>query len=67
LIGGNVSHGDMYYDLAKLRHNIIFNNGLFEVNEIKVDLKQLEDFDKFILEKNKNINFYYLVKYVSTT
>ena len=69
--GGNVSHGDMYYDLAKLRHNIIFNhdninNGLFEVNEenneIKVDLKcnylllkQLEDFDKFILEKNLNL------------
>jgi hypothetical protein len=56
LIGGNVSNGDIYYDLAKLRHNIIFNhdninNGLFEVNEIKVDLKQLEDFDKFILEK----------------
>ena len=69
--GGNISHGDMYYDLAKLRHNIIFNhdninNGLFEINEenneIKVDLKcnylllkQLEDFDKFILEKNLNL------------
>ncbi len=69
--GGNISHGDMYYDLAKLRHNIIFNhdninNGLFKINEenneIKVDLKcnylllkQLEDFDKFVLEKNLNL------------
>jgi len=66
--GGNIYHGDFYYDLAKLRHNIILNhdninNGLFEVNvinenEINVDLKcnyllikQLEDFDKFVLEK----------------
>ena len=70
--GGNISHGDMYYDLAKLRHNIFFNhdninNGLFEINiinnkEITIDLKcnymlikQLEDFDKFILEKNLNL------------
>ena len=70
--GGNISHGDMYYDLAKLRHNIIFNhdninNNLFEINiinnnEITVDLKcnylhikQLEDFDKFILDKNLNL------------
>jgi hypothetical protein len=70
--GGNIYHGDFYYDLAKLRHNIIFNhdninNGLFKINvinenEINVDLKcnyflikQLEDFDKFILEKNLNL------------
>lgn len=71
--GGNINHGDMYYDLAKLRHNIIFNheninNNLFEINvlnnnEISIDLKcnyllikQLEDYDKFILEKNFNLN-----------
>jgi NDP-sugar pyrophosphorylase family protein len=71
--GGNINHGDMYYDLAKLRHNIIFNhnnvnNNLFEVivinnNEITIDIKcnyllikQLEDFDKFVLEKNLNLN-----------
>ncbi len=70
--GGNIYHGDFYYDLAKLRHNIIFNhdninNGLYEVNvinenEINIDLKcnyllikQLEDFDKFVLEKNLNL------------
>lgn len=69
--GGNINYGDMYYDLAKLRHNIIFNhdninNELFDVNiindEVYVDIKcnyllikQLEDFDKFILEKNLNL------------
>jgi len=70
--GGNIKKGDIYYDLAKLRHNIIFNfaninNGLFEIieinnNEIKVDLKcnyllikQLDDFDKFVIEKNLNL------------
>jgi hypothetical protein len=58
--------GDMYYDLAKLRHNIIFNHknikaGLFSYVEndgqITLDLKcnyflmqQLEDFDRFVLE-----------------
>ena len=68
----NINKGDMYYDLAKLRHNIIFNHnninrGLFDVividdNEIMVDLKcnylfiqQLEDFDKFVIEKNLNL------------
>jgi thiamine kinase-like enzyme len=45
-----LTHGDLYYDLAKLRHNIILNhkninNGLFEIkyddenNEVIVDLK----------------------------
>jgi hypothetical protein len=44
-----ITHGDMYYDLAKLRHNIILNhkninNGLFEIkydeeNNVIVDLK----------------------------
>jgi NDP-sugar pyrophosphorylase family protein len=70
--GRRITHGDMYYDLAKLRHNIIFNHdninkGLYEIDvindeEINIDLKcnyilmiQLEDFDKFILEKNLNL------------
>jgi NDP-sugar pyrophosphorylase family protein len=44
-----LTHGDVYYDLAKLRHNLILNhkninNGLFEIkyrenNEVMVDLK----------------------------
>jgi hypothetical protein len=61
-------YGDMYYDLAKLRHNIIFNhknivNKLFTVEEsnssIYVDLKcnynlikQLDEYNKFIKEQN---------------
>lgn len=46
---GNITHGDIYYDLAKLRHNIIFNHdnikdGLFKLdiideNSVIVDLK----------------------------
>jgi hypothetical protein len=60
----------MYYDLAKLRHNIIFNhkniaNGLFEVHEdegVTVDLKcnyflmrQLDEFDDFVVENGWNL------------
>ena len=63
--GDQLEYGDMYYDLAKLRHNIIFNhknitNGLFEIREgddVVVDLKcnymllrQLEEFDQFVLD-----------------
>jgi hypothetical protein len=45
---GNTIYGDMYYDLAKLRHNIYFNHmnilqGLYSVshleNEVQVELK----------------------------
>jgi hypothetical protein len=62
--GSEVQYGDMYYDLAKLKHNIIFNhknitNKLFTVEEhgngIVVDLKcnyflikQLDDYNEFI-------------------
>ena len=65
-------YGDIYYDLAKLRHNIFFNhsnilNGLFTIehinNEVIVDLKcnyfliqQLIDFDKFVSDNNYDIN-----------
>jgi NDP-sugar pyrophosphorylase family protein len=61
-------YGDIYYELAKLRHNIIFNhsnilNNLFTIEyndeEVIVDLKcnyffinQLNDFDKFVSENN---------------
>ena len=57
-------YGDKYYDLAKLRHNIIFNhenikNSLYFIEynneEVTVDLKcnyflinQLQDFDTFV-------------------
>jgi hypothetical protein len=64
-------YGDKYYDLAKLRHNIIFNhenitNNLYFVNynneEATVDLKcnyflinQLDNFDTFIRENNLDL------------
>ena len=69
--GGELYNGDKYYDLAKFRHNIIFNhdnisNNLFTVkindNKIIVDLKcnytlinQLNDFDKFVINNNLNL------------
>ena len=69
--GGDLYNGDKYYDLAKLRHNIIFNhenisNNLFtkeiKDNEVIIDLKcnytlinQLKDFDKFVLENNMDL------------
>lgn len=68
--GSDLNYGDMYYDLAKLKHNIIFNHGniiknLYNINELNdtvtVDLKcnyflikQLDDFNKFVKEKNLN-------------
>jgi NDP-sugar pyrophosphorylase family protein len=64
--------GDIYYDLSKLRHSIIFNhtnilNDLYEIvynnDNIYIDLKcnyfliqQLSYFDKFINENNFNLN-----------
>ena len=67
-----LTHGDIYYDLSKLRHNIIFNHKnvlkkLYEItydNEnVTLDLKcnfflmqQLEDFDKFISENEFDLN-----------
>ena len=69
--GGELYNGDKYYDLAKLRHNIIFNhenvsNNLFtrkiKDNEVTIDLKcnytlmnQLNDFDRFLLENNMDL------------
>jgi NDP-sugar pyrophosphorylase family protein len=66
-----LEYGDRYYDLAKLRHNIIFNHknitqGLFTIeqkdNEVYVDLKcnyklmnQLEDFDAFVKKEQLNL------------
>lgn len=68
--GSQLYHGDLYYDLAKLRHNLIFNhknitNKLYTIkykeNEVYVDLKcnyllmkQLEDFDSFLEKYNYN-------------
>ena len=69
--GGELYNGDKYYDLAKLRHNIIFNhenisNNLYSIkiknDNVIIDLKcnytlinQLKDFDKFALDNNLNL------------
>lgn len=66
-----IKYGDLYYDLSKLMHNIIFNHKnisdkLFHISYTKdkciVDLKcnyflvqQLEDFNKFVTEQNFDI------------
>jgi len=69
---GNLSHGDIYYDLAKFRHSIIFNhynidNNLYTINydnsnTVIIDLKcnyflikQLEEYDKFIILHKLNL------------
>lgn len=68
----NIYFGDIYYDLAKLRHNIIFNhsniiNNLYTIyhinDEVIVDLKcnyfliqQLDDFEKFVNENHFDLN-----------
>jgi len=65
--GGLIEAGDMYYDLAKFRHNIYFNHsnilqGLYSVTQngsgCTVDMKsnffliqQIESFDKFVTEQ----------------
>lgn len=69
---GQIDFGDKYYDLAKLRHNSIFNhknisNKLYEFEykekDVLIDLKcnyflikQLEQFDRFIKDKGLNLN-----------
>jgi len=70
--GGLLYHGDKYYDLAKLKHNIIFNhkninNNLYDIsykdNSVIVDLKcnyflmkQLEDYNSFIKKNNYDLH-----------
>ena len=70
--GGELYNGDKYYDLAKLRHNIILNhenlnNNLFtnliRVNKVYVDLKcnftlinQLQEYEDFIKKNNYDLN-----------
>ena len=69
--GGELYNGDKYYDLAKLRHNIIFNHsninrGMFNFDakngNVTIELKcnftlinQLQDFEDFIRENDLNL------------
>jgi aminoglycoside phosphotransferase (APT) family kinase protein len=71
MFGDQVVWGDMYYDLAKLRHNIQFTHGniaagLFEIHKdadgIEIDMKtnwslmrQLEEVDRHIVERGWNL------------
>jgi NDP-sugar pyrophosphorylase family protein len=66
--GGDIKNGDIYYDLAKLRHNIIINHKNMEEklynitkynNKCDIDVKcnyfliqQLKDFDEFVNKNN---------------
>jgi len=34
---GDIKHGDMFYDLAKLNHNLIVNHGMIKDNQFKID------------------------------
>jgi NDP-sugar pyrophosphorylase family protein len=68
---GELTHGDIYYDLAKLRHNIILNYSnitsslyTFHIKNdtVEVDLKcnyvlmqQLDSFDRFVVNNNLNL------------
>ena len=77
--GNSLNNGDIYYDLAKLRHNIYINhenilNNLYTIdikdNEVYVDLKcnykniiQLQDFDNFIIQNNLNLE---KIKYLTS-
>ena len=41
--GGELYSGDKYYDLAKLRHNIIFNHGNIDNNLFSVNVSSMND------------------------
>jgi hypothetical protein len=60
--GGQISHGDIYYDLAKLRHNIIFNhenilNNLYTVKHLHVDSNNT---NKYALEIDLKCNYFFI-------
>ena len=69
--GGDTKYGDIYYDLAKLKHNLFINhenviNNLFSINiqdkVVKLDIKcnfnlisQVKQLDKFIQDNGYNL------------
>ena len=40
--GGDLEKGDIYYDLAKLNHNLIFNHDLINKNHYLIEIKIME-------------------------
>jgi thiamine kinase-like enzyme len=60
--GSQLSHGDIYYDLAKLRHNIIFNhenilNNLYTVKHIHLDI---DGTNKNAIEIDLKCNYFFI-------
>ena len=69
--GDSLTDGDIYYDLAKLRHNLFINhenilNNLYNIkfdnDNVYIDIKcnykniiQIQDFDDFILKNKLNL------------
>ena len=59
--GSQISHGDIYYDLAKLRHNIIFNhenilNNLYTFRKIQDHTNP----NKYIVEIDLKCNYFFM-------
>jgi hypothetical protein len=70
--GGELERGDIYYDLAKLNHNLLFNHhivneGHYSITEIDGEIRCdihrsniltdcREEFHKFIVDKGLDLN-----------
>ena len=38
--GGDIETGDLYYDIAKLNHNLVFNHSIVNGNNYKIEIKK---------------------------
>ena len=71
--GNNINKGDMYYDLAKLRHNIIFNHnninrGLFDViviDENEITIQKIKILTSLIWLNMSPLHEYNISKFLS--
>jgi len=66
---GNLEAGDMYYDLAKLSHNLVVNHGIIDKNLFQIEIKKdkirvninriqtLVECEKLYFEYLKNNNY----------
>ena len=60
--GTQITHGDLYYDLAKLRHNIIFNhenvlNNLYKIEHLSIDKTE---YNTHIVELDLKCNYFFI-------
>jgi len=64
--GTQLIHGDIYYDLAKLRHNIIFNHenvlkNLYEIKYILIDINNpIKNMNKNKIELDLKCNYFFM-------